>query len=92
MIKSNGNAVCAFQGGSRAATVHSSVRLARRKRHEIVCGKVDRRIWIRVEGLKTIMKVRVGPISNARPLLLGAGYNGGSHFRGGLDETTIEIG
>jgi hypothetical protein len=25
-------------------------------------------------------------------LLLGTGYAGGSHFRGGLDETTIQIG
>lgn len=91
LINSEGRAVCAFQGGIRGASVHSR-RLAKRKRHQIVCGKVDRRIWIRVDGLKAIEKVRVGPIFNARRLLLGAGYNGGSHFKGGLDETTIEIG
>jgi hypothetical protein len=91
LIKSEGQAVCAFEGGIGGASVHSQ-RLAKRKRHQIVCGKVDRRIWIRVDGLKTIEKVRVGPIFNARRLLLGAGYNGGSQFRGGLDETTIQIG
>lgn len=91
LIDSQGEAVCSFRGRMSSAKV-TSARLATRKRHQIICGKVDRRIWIRVDGTKTVRKVRIGRISNVRRLLLGTGYRGGSHFRGGLDETTIQIG
>jgi hypothetical protein len=91
MINSAGQAVCQFKGSHARVSVRSA-RLQPKKRHQIICGKVDRRVWIRVGGTKTIGKVRVGRISNARRLLLGTGYAGGSHFRGGLDETTIQIG
>jgi hypothetical protein len=90
LINSVGQAVCQFKG-SRVQVSVRSARLQPRKRHQIICGKMDRRVWIRVDGIKTIAKVRVGRISNVRRLLLGTGYAGGSHFRGGLDETTIQV-
>jgi hypothetical protein len=92
LINAKGWAVCSFSGTSGAASVHSSTRLTRTKRHQIICGKVDRRIWIRVDGVKAITKVEVGSISNTRPVMLGAGSKSINHFLGGLDETTIQIG
>ena len=92
LIDATGRAVCSFTGTLGTASVRSATPLAPSKRHQVICGKVDDRIWMRVDGIKRIAKVKIGRISNTRPLLLGTGSNDVNHLRGGLDETTIQIG
>jgi hypothetical protein len=92
LIGSQGKAVCSFRGGLRSASVHNASALADRHWHTIVCAKSGGSISITVDGVTTSVNVRVGAIANARRLFVGAGANGGSKYKGLMDEFNIRVG
>jgi hypothetical protein len=92
VISQKGKAVCSFKGGLRIASVHGASSLADKRWHTIVCAKAGSKISITVDGATTSANVRVGSISNARRLFVGAGASGGSKYRGVMDEVTIRAG
>jgi len=92
LIGSQGKAVCAFHGSLRTAAVHGGASLADRTWHTIVCAKAGRSISVTVDGVTTSSTVRVGAISNAGRLFVGAGPSGGSKYKGAMDEANIRVG
>jgi Concanavalin A-like lectin/glucanases superfamily len=91
-IGPRGKAACAFKGTRSEAVVRGAVALNDRAWHTIVCSKTSQVISVTVDGTTRSNNVRVGGITNAAGLSVGATAAGGSYYRGSMDEVTIRIG
>lgn len=88
-----GTAYCQFQDANKkTASIRHSRNLADGAWHTITCVKTGSAISVIVDGAAKSLAVRLGSISNSKPVTLGAKPGGGDQYLGDMDEVSIRIG
>jgi hypothetical protein len=87
-------AACRFKGSTSvgSADVVGTASLAGTGLQTIVCTKSPTGVTLRAGGLASKVTKRLGPISNAAPIHIGAKGDGTDWFNGLIDLVKIEIG
>jgi Concanavalin A-like lectin/glucanases superfamily len=88
-----GPAYCFFQDATRAsASIRGTRNLADGIWHTISCVKTATSISVVVDGVARTKSVKLGAISNSKPVTIGAKPGGGDRYLGDMDEVSIQIG
>jgi hypothetical protein len=88
-----GPAFCQFQDAAgKTASVRGTRNLADGAWHTITCVKTSTAIQVIVDGSARSVAVKLGSISNSKPVTIGAKPGGGDRYLGDMDEVTITTG
>lgn len=85
-------ATCTFTGSAATESITNTTNLADGSWHKISCAKSSTAIKIIVDGKTSTKKAKVGSITNAEPLTVGAKSIGGDWYAGDMDEVSVRIG
>jgi hypothetical protein len=93
--RTRAQAQCTFRGTSGHAQLRTGPNVADGYWHKITCAKTGTSIRLIVDGVPYTKRARVGSVSNAEPLVLGAKYVDGvstNRYKGDMDEVRIQVG
>jgi hypothetical protein len=93
--RTGAQAVCTFQGTSGSAKLKTGPNVADGYWHKITCAKTGTSIRLIVDGVPYTKPAKIGSVSNAEPLVLGAKYVDGvstNRYKGDMDEVRIRVG
>jgi hypothetical protein len=88
-------AMCTFRGTSGSAELKGGPNVADGYWHMITCAKTGTSIRLIVDSVPYTKRARIGSVSNAEPLVLGAKYLDGvstNRYKGDMDEVRIQVG
>jgi Concanavalin A-like lectin/glucanases superfamily len=93
--RTRAQAQCTFRGTSGHAELKRGPNVADGYWHRITCAKTGTSIRLIVDSVPYTKRARIGSVSNAEPLVLGAKYVDGvatNRYKGDMDELRIQVG
>jgi Concanavalin A-like lectin/glucanases superfamily len=93
--RTGAQAQCAFRGTSGYEQLRTGPNVADGYWHKITCAKTGTSIRLIVDSVPYTKRARIGSVSNAEPLVLGAKYVDGvstNRYKGDMDEVRIQVG